>query len=289
MMRWQPNVCFFHAPCDDGFAAAWIVWRLFGDAVDFRPVNYGLPIPDQGLAGKRVLVADFSFKPDVLDRLGRIAKSIVVLDHHKTAQEDLEHYDDLADWLGDEPDNWPPILVQFDMARCGARLTWDFFKPGEKAPRLLDYIEDRDLWRLQLPDGRAFSLYLRSWPFEFQAWSRVADDLDLHAATIAKQAEAIERYYDRQLGELVPIAVRWQEIAGHKVPALNVPWSMASDAAHLLMESYSDAPFAAAYFDNGSSRTYSLRSTDERMDVSEIARRYGGGGHRNAAGFAIPV
>ncbi|MGH2924196.1 MAG: DHH family phosphoesterase [Solirubrobacterales bacterium] len=37
--------------------------------------------------------------------------------------------------------------------------------------------------------------------------------------------------------------------------------------------------------ESGSARKVSLRSTDGRVDVSEIARKHGGGGHRRAAGF----
>jgi len=39
----------------------------------------------------------------------------------------------------------------------------------------------------------------------------------------------------------------------------------------------------------GSARKVSLRSTDGDIDVSEIARRYGGGGHRRAAGFSTDL
>lgn len=45
--------------------------------------------------------------------------------------------------------------------------------------------------------------------------------------------------------------------------------------------------FAACYWDTPTGRVFSLRSTDEGMDVSVIASQYGGGGHRNAAGFRV--
>ena len=38
--------------------------------------------------------------------------------------------------------------------------------------------------------------------------------------------------------------------------------------------------------DGGRARKVSLRASDERVDVSAIARAQGGGGHRQAAGFS---
>jgi phosphoesterase RecJ-like protein len=40
---------------------------------------------------------------------------------------------------------------------------------------------------------------------------------------------------------------------------------------------------------NGGRRKVSLRATDERVDVSQIARGFGGGGHRQAAGFTTDM
>ena len=48
-------------------------------------------------------------------------------------------------------------------------------------------------------------------------------------------------------------------------------------------------PFAACYLDTADSRVFSLRSRREGgVDVAKIAESYGGGGHRNAAGFRVP-
>ncbi len=51
---------------------------------------------------------------------------------------------------------------------------------------------------------------------------------------------------------------------------------------------YPDAPFAGVYYDKpDGSQTWSLRSIGE-FDVAAVAKTFGGGGHRNAAGFARP-
>jgi len=75
------------------------------------------------------------------------------------------------------------------------------------------------------------------------------------------------------------------EIGGHCVPVANLPYTLVSDAGHLLAKG---APFAACYWDTPEGRVFSLRSTDEGLDVSAIAKQYGGGGHIHASGFRVP-
>src|SRR6266853_158033 len=85
---WKPDACIHHFPCDDGFAAAWVARRKWPD-VAIKGTNYGSPFPEVDITGKNVLIADFSYKPDVLQTLVARASSIVILDHHKTAEADL--------------------------------------------------------------------------------------------------------------------------------------------------------------------------------------------------------
>jgi nanoRNase/pAp phosphatase (c-di-AMP/oligoRNAs hydrolase) len=73
-------------------------------------------------------------------------------------------------------------------------------------------------------------------------------------------------------------------IGGHRVPVANLPYTMSSDAGH---EMAKGRPFAACYWDTPEGRVFSLRSNDEGVDVSEVAKQYGGGGHRNASGFTV--
>ncbi len=295
---WVPDVCIYHFPCDDGFASAWVARRKWPDIV-IAGTNYGLPFPDVDITGKNVLIADFSYKADVLRELGAKAKSIVVLDHHKTAQADLKEFigaavggrlftpKDLArDPSFPEKQN---IIAYFDMDRSGAMLTWNFCFPGMPAPVMVQFIEDRDLWRFKLKETRAFSLYLRSFPYDFDVWTGIADRIDSDPNLVIGEALSIERFYDQKLAEMLPTATlksigKWKD-----VPVAHAPYAFASDLAHELLKAYPHAPFAAVVVDAYGGRTYSLRSEDSRQDVSEVARQFGGGGHRNASGFRVPV
>lgn len=293
---WEPDICIYHFPCDDGFASAWVARRKWPD-VALAGTNYGLPFPEVDIVGKNVLIADFSFKPDTLRELGEKAKSIVILDHHKTAKADLADFQSPRSSLPFTYENANAyfgngivrnVVACFDMAFSGAMLTWDFCFPGERAPAMLRYIEDRDLWRFTYKETRAFSLYLRSFPYDFSAWDRVHERIVADPTGVLGEAVAIERFYDAKLAEMLPTATlknigKWKD-----VPVAHAPYAFASDLAHELLKAYPAAPFAAVVVDAFGGRTYSLRSEDSREDVSEVAKTFGGGGHRNAAGFRVP-
>lgn len=298
---WTPDICIHHFPCADGFAAAWIARRRWPDLI-VKGTNYAQPFPDIDISGKDLLVADFSYNHGVLLDLAVKARSIVILDHHKTAEADLvdfkvemggtaklvaEQVDAMLDELAGR--RRPAIVARFDMQRSGAALVWEFCFPDKPLPLFVELIEDRDLWRMRLPQTRAFSLYLRSLPFDFDQWDAIADRLARSPDSIFGEATAIERFYDQKVAELVPGAVlktigRWKN-----VPVAHAPAVFASDLAEKLLKAHPDAPFAAVVVEAYGSRTYELRSDDSRQDVGEVARTFGGGGHRNAAAFRVPA
>lgn len=297
---WKPDVMLYHANCADGFGAAWAAWKRWGNEIDYVPVSYGERPPE--VLGQHVLIGDFSFKRDALDTMLRGAKSIVIIDHHKSAQSELAPFtvepsdgalvvEHIGHMLRDlaEMDR-PPCVAWFDMDRSGAAMTWAFCHSGGQVPQLLRLIEDRDLWRFTLPDTKPFAVWLRCEPFGFRCWEQIAERLDDPAAAkgIMDEAWAMQRFFDQKVAEIGRLARR-ATIDGQDVPVCNCPPMFASEVGHWLLDANPFAPFVACYSDQGRTRGYSLRSRDDRADVSEIARKFGGGGHRNAAGFGVPL
>lgn len=258
----SPNrLCVWHGGCLDGFAAAWVVYRYFGDDIVFVWGHYGDPPPD--VAGREVVIVDFSYGRQVMLEMSQTAKSLVCLDHHKSAQENLAGLD----------------FARFDMERSGAMLAWDYFFPGQKPPLLLNYVQDRDLWRWDLPDTQDITAALSSYPFSFPLWDELdVDQLKIEGAALNRQRQKhIESY-------LAGWAISRAVIGGYDVPVLNCPRFLASEVLNNLAIG---EPFAAAYSDSAAKRDFELRSVPGGMDVSAIAKKYGGGGHHHAAGFSI--
>lgn len=277
----RPDICIYHANCDDGFAAAYAVWRRYGDDVKFIPAQYGGDIP--AVSGKDVLIVDFSFKQADMQRLAGEARRIIVLDHHKTAEAELSGFIRLQCAGGPFVKRYADKIVAgvgvcFDMNKSGCRLAWEYCFGDEPMPEWFAAVEDRDLWRFALPATKEICISIRSHPRHFHVW----DSFD--AGELATEGSAIRRYVDMIVSNICDTAFV-ENIGGHDVPVAACSYDFVSETANQLLQRNPAAPFAACVVRSYDGVTYSLRSMDDRMDVSKIAKANGGGGHRNAAGF----
>lgn len=283
-------LCIYHGGCDDGFGAAWAVRDALGEKVELVAGQYGRDPPD--VAGRDVILVDFSYKRPVLDDMAKSARSILILDHHKTAQEDLATLPrvlDRIDWQG-QAEAGIGAMVLFDMDRSGAGIAWDFFHPGTARPAFINYLEDRDLWRKSLPGSDEFTIALRSYPMEFPVWDALAA---AGPGALVEEGKSIQRYYRLRVEEFKRGAYRSLVyfdggLAGTcdaVCMAVNAPYFAASEVAGELCE-VEGVAFGLCYFEGSDgSYYYSLRSRGD-FDVSMVAKSYGGGGgHKNAAGF----
>lgn len=273
----------YHGNCADGFSAAWCFWRKYGTGADYVAGVYQQDPPD--VTGRHVYLVDFSYKRAVVERMLQQASSVTLIDHHKTAIEDLRplfeqvQTDELAYGLDKR-------AVWFcDLNRSGATLAWDYLFPGEDRPLLLGHVEDRDLWRFKLPGTREIQAFVFSHEYSFELWDKLmsADQVELLKMTAA--GAAIERKHHKDVAELVAVCKRRMVIGAYDVPVASLPYTLVSDAAHLMAQG---EPFAACYWDTAEGRVFGLRATDEGVDVAEVAKQYGGGGHAKAAGFKVP-
>lgn len=290
-------LCIYHGNCADGFGAAWVVHKFFSGEVELYAGTYQTPPPDP--KGRPVIMVDFSYKRDVMLEFAKKSAGVLILDHHKSAAEDLlgdapiinlDNYEGIVDWKRvadsfslDAMENVAgQVYALFDMNRSGAGLAWDFFFPKRPRPRLIDHIQDRDLWRFKIPGTREVQAALFSYPYDVDVWTALIDNTDLDH--LLMEGRAIERKHHKDVAELLKSMTRFMVIDGHRVPVANLPYIYTSDAGNAMADGW---PFAACYWDTPEGRVFSLRSKDNGLDVSTIAAKYGGGGHRNAAGFRV--
>ena len=262
-------ICIYHSNCADGFTAAWVIWTK-NPGWEFYPGKYQEEPPD--VTGREVYFVDFSYKRPVILEMAKKAKSIIILDHHKTAEADLV----------DLPEN---VSVTFDMTKSGAHLAWDHFRPGKDVPTLVQYVEDRDLWKFDLMYSKDLGEYIFSHAYNFDTWTNLyntfSDPETLNMAVAAGQA--LLRKKDKDTEELLQNKFQ-MTLQGHKVWVANLPYTFSSEAGHLLAK---EGPFGATFYLDGDYAIFSLRSVEGGQDVSEIAKVFGGGGHKHAAGFKI--
>ena len=267
------KLCIYHGNCLDGFGAAWAVRHALGDEVEFyKGIHQQSPPEVEGLD---VILVDFSYKKNVLEELLKTAASITIIDHHVSAEKDL------ADLLESKK-----ILGKFDMNKSGAMMAWEWFNTGIPAPKLIEHIQDRDLWQFKLEDTNEILAGLSSYPFDFEQWDRFMCDVNNEIDSLKRDGKAIVRKLLMDISELIASGVRRMRIGGYDVPVLNASSAYVSDAGNILSK---DEPFAACYWDHANGRSFSLRASEAGVDVSEVAKQYGGGGHVKAAGFTVDI
>lgn len=260
----------FHGGCRDGFCAAWVcrnALRAQGVDAEFFEGFYGQAPPP--VVGRDVVIVDFSYPLDVMQSIAAAAHSLTVLDHHKTAEAALATF------------AAPNTVVTFDMERSGAGLAWDHYFPDKPRPWLVNYVEDRDLWRHALPDGPAVNAYIGILPFEFEAWDTE------HAIGSARGAAVSGHVVEAKVHQYIKEVRKNSErisFEGHDVPIVNAPQV---DISELVGFMANGETFAMGWWRGHGVFNYSLRSKGD-FDVSELAKRHGGGGHKNAAGFQLP-
>lgn len=279
------TVIYHGGDCRDGFCSAWLMSRAFPDAT-FIAANYNEAPPD--VSGQQLMIVDFSYPRNVLLNLQRQCRgNLVLLDHHETAQKALDGFKEECESLG----IGSPHVV-FNMQKSGAMLTFEFLANSEfwfsfcpslsaQVRWVVHYCQDRDLWRWALPDSRAVNEGIRLWPLTFKDWTHGA--IGSCAATALRGQVVLDR--NKAIVESHLKHAYETKFHGYDVLCVNCTGDLQSE---LLQEMSKDRPFAMCYFEKANGdRVYSLRSSPNGIHVGELAREYGGGGHKHAAGFTV--
>ena len=313
----------YHADCTDGFGAAFAAWLKLGDEVIYQPMAYADTSPDVTAnlcRDREVYILDFSFKKLVMEHIFEAAKRVVWLDHHKTAFEM---------WCGGyrKGDRFTAIplggadplkhYVVLDDNFSGAYLAWEYFHPGTEVPMLIQHIDDYDRWQFKMRGTKEIARAIRSYqPWSFDQWEGLL--LDEHYGSMCTEGGAILRAHNQnvqsalkqaRLCVIIPAII--DSAASYKAPwawgnsaefgdfrfagdfcfarglAANAPAFLASDLGHELANK--SGTFGLVWSMAGDGQIHcSLRSNGD-YDVSAIAKVFGGGGHRNAAGFSTDI
>jgi oligoribonuclease NrnB/cAMP/cGMP phosphodiesterase (DHH superfamily) len=273
------HVCFYHAGCPDGFGAAWAVRRAWGEAARYEARGHDEELPLAELRGATVAFVDLAPGGAQLRALAGVAERVIVLDHHLTSRDRLERDPALADEL-----RRGGHRVHCDLEHSGAVLAWRHFHQGAPLPELLAYVEDQDLWRFELPRSREVNAAITASPRGFDAWDRLAatpmEQLAEEGAPILR-AQRVE--VERALAAAQPV---W--IGGLRLEAVNAVAQRAQIGHELAARAAHGTPAGAVFRVVGRRVDVSLYSIGD-LDVAAVAARFGGGGHRNAAGFSVPL
>ena len=302
----------YHANCADGFGAAFAAWLKLGDEAEYLPMQYGAINYEFPSLNRDVYILDFSFPRSTMDYIFDTAKRVVWLDHHKSAFEmwlpELPYHDhcraeDLI--VG-------PHHVILDNDQSGAMLAWRWFHPGTEVPMLIRHIDDGDRWVHKIDGTRAFQKALWSYaPWSFEQWNGkfLPCDMGNPKASFGATAKytfminsgaAILRAHDQSVQSVVKGSARKVFVNLPNEPgfepkgltlyglAANCPPHLTSDVGRELATKSGTFSLCWTLSQEGLIAKCSLRSNGD-YDVSAIAKVFGGGGHRAAAGFEVPL
>ncbi len=261
----QVDVVIYHADCTDGFGAAYSAWKQLGNRAEYHACKHGIKPPN--VKGKNVVILDFSFDNATTKKMIEEANALLVIDHHKSAMVELH---DISN-------------THFDMTKSGAMLAWEYFHPGKEPPKFVKYIQDRDLWTWELEYSKEFSAAFDMVPFEFEEFEKFEDDSVFDDA--CKRGSYILAY-SKTVVKKVCEKAQSRKLNGKDVLVVNASHWMSEIGARLAP----DCDFAMIwYWDHAAQHTkVSLRAFHDAVDVSEISKKFGGGGHKKAAGFQLP-
>lgn len=260
-------VCY-HKRCLDGFGGAYSAWKKFGLSADYIGLEHQEPVP-VSLKNRILYFVDFCYPRPVMDRVIQDNRKVIVLDHHESQEEAIR--------LASE--------YQFALDHSGCVISWNYFHAKEKLPYLLEVIEDDDLFRFRNSETKRIIAVLQFTEQTFQKYDAIAKSLKtkkgrqqmLCDGAVLLQAE------DTVINRIVERAEK-VHFEGHTVYAANTPvyYSQVANAISKVKK----VPFGITWFYREGKLQVSLRTYKKGVDVSQLAKKYGGGGHVGAAGFS---
>ena len=274
------RVCIYHGGCPDGFGAAFAVWRAWGD--DARYISRGHDddkLRADEFSGALLAFVDIAPNNDELSALADTADQLILLDHHVSSQARF-----LSDPSVENKVEMAGHHVHFDLAHSGAVLAWQHFHPTTPVPELLQYVEDQDLWNWKLPDSDAVNAAIASYPREFEVWDRLAAD---SIESLVGQGQPILRAnrmeVERRLEHARPVA-----LGTRRIEAVNASTNRSQIGHELARRAAYGEQWGLVYRVEGAEVFGTLYSIGD-LDISKVAVSYGGGGHKNAAGFRVTL
>lgn len=268
------TLCIYHNDVD-GCASAAVTRFAIGDTVMMHEISYGEPTPWDKIADvKHVIIVDFSLPLPDMKRIA-MERMLTWIDHHKSAIEEVN----------EEARNWAGLR---DLNEAACVLTWKYFYPHKHIPKALILIGDRDIWRREEPDSGAFNEGIRqeqTHPNNSQLWKPLlSDDSSVVESLISKgqpllsaKLQAMRRFVSRYGFPVI--------FEGWRTLAVNRRGD--GDLGQYIHDQGYDIGYCYLEGSQGGKIITFVTLFSGNVDVSIIARKYGGGGHQGAAGFSF--
>lgn len=149
---------------------------------------------------------------------------------------------------------------------------------------MINFVEDRDLWRFRLPETKAYHAAMSTFPMTFKGWSQIEA---LSVRRLVEIGEGVNRFIQIKAESYADHAVERTLRSDLRAMVVQCPVEFVSECGNILVNR--DGPDIALLwrFDHERRKyVFSLRGNGTH-DVSLLASEHGGGGHEKAAGFEL--
>jgi oligoribonuclease NrnB/cAMP/cGMP phosphodiesterase (DHH superfamily) len=294
------NYAIYHKNCQDGFSSLIVLLkskRITQDAIIYHDVP-SANFPPKDIDNKDLIIMDVAYKYGVIKEILERAKSVVFIDHHITIKEDVEKL---------KSQFKKKITIIYDEKESGASLTWKFLFADKKMPLFIRYIKDNDIgaWKLKYTKAFIYSLRVK-YDIDLKSdivkkWKDLFDDNNVKK--LVKRGKIYEEYANSLLDENVrkysmeafpsekiyleftdyfmkPGQYRVAVICGSGCPSSSL-------LGNKIMETI-DCDFALIWTYHMDEKKYVVSFRSKEVDVGELAKIFGGGGHKLASACSFP-
>lgn len=292
-----PALVIYHRNCIDGFAGATVAFMagiIKTKSQLYPDVPSSTTVLVDKIKGREVYIIDVAYPLPVVKEICKSAKKVTFIDHHLTTEAFATNH------------GIPNLIVVYNKSVCGGVNAWKHFFRDAPMPKALEYINDNDTGTWTLPDTKAFTAgvelkmsfqanttTLEQWKALFTSATKVTE--------IISEGQQYEKYRaiiaqaNRSRIELVnfpgPSAKLKEKFKKqYKVALINASCPTVTTLGNAILEMEKPAfDLVAMWWYSFKNNTYSISFRSKTVDVHEIAKLFGGGGHKLAAACIVPA
>ena len=275
------KICVVYHDDLDGKCSAAIIYYYYLqsekniDLIDFIPYNYSEDISDRLYGYDKLYIVDCALDINLMNTLfeNDYKENLIWIDHHKT------------NIMSVNSSIYGYRLVD-DGAAC--LLTWEYFFSKNQIPNVVICVSDRDTWKFKYGDEtRGYTEWLElqdNNPSNINLWKKLIDIDDNDNYRYIDEGLIIYNARIKLIKNDIDMLAYESEIDGKKCLKMNYSsiYSV-SDAGNIMLDKGYDIAWIWHEMKDG--KIYNSLRGSGKYDVSDIAKKYGGGGHKKASGF----
>ena len=279
----------YHGNCYDGITAAWVAWKKLREQNPVLIPGFYGEKPPSFKEKTLIYILDFSYSEEVIQSYLEQGHAIVLLDHHASAAKSLENLTKTSGYHRN-------LQISFDMNRSGAGMAWNYFRDEEVPyPEVVKLVEDRDLWKFQYGTrSRELYAYMQLYVDFSESPENQIITVDLinkqmieDEKTVLEKGAVLSELHQKHcrnfaLNQIRVAIPKWEPIT--VVPIITTNKSFGSDTCAYICKEFHVGAAGYFFLEKAYTWNWGFRSVGN-ADVSKLCELYGGGGHKNAAGF----